>query len=156
MSKIIILRGPSGSGKSTIANFLANEYDDRRNSDGRIMAMMEADMFFDGQNGYTFDASKLGQAHRWCQLSTERAMLHGDDLIVSNTGITNWEMDPYLRLAEQYGYAIDVWRTPGPWDADVLFGRNVHGVPLATLEKQIRKYQPHPDEVEWTDMSIFE
>lgn len=153
MSKLVILRGPSGSGKSTIARFLALDYADRQG--GQCMQMLEADMFFEGQNGYAFDASKLGQAHNWCQLSAERAMVHNDDLIVSNTGITNWEMKPYLKLAEQYGYHVEVWRTPGPWDAQVLFSRNIHGVPLATLEKQIRKYQPHPGEKEWTHMSIF-
>jgi len=154
MSKLIIVRGPSGSGKTTLAMHLGAEYGEV--TAGDIMPVFEADTYFEGQNGYKFDASQLGSAHRWCQLNAERSMFHGEDLIVSNTSMTNWELNPYLQLAEKYGYTVEIWRTPGPWDADVLFERNVHGVPLVTLQKQVRKYQPLDNEREWEDLTIFQ
>lgn len=155
MSKLIILRGPSGSGKSTIASHLQDVHD---------APYHEADHYFNRSwflNGqmdeYLFDASKLGDAHAWCRMGVKKRMFEQVPVvIVSNTSMTTWEMKPYLELAAEYGYEIEIIRTPGPWDADVLNARNIHGVPLATLEKQIRKYQPHADEVEWTDMSIFQ
>lgn len=153
MSKLILLRGPSGSGKSTLARMLAEEYGDL--TAGGMMPVLEADMYFEAYEGYKFDAEQLGNAHRWCQLNVERSMFHNEHLIVSNTSMTHWEVKPYLQLAKKYGYTVDVWRMPGPWDAEVLFNRNVHGVPLETLEKQIRKYQPLDNEREWEDLSIF-
>lgn len=155
--KLIIIRGASGTGKSTIASHLQNLLD---------APIHEADNFwlrswFGGQNDsgcseYKFDPKKLGQAHMWCQLNVEKQLHEGvKTVIVSNTSMALREMRPYLNLAEEYGYEIEVIRTPGPWDASVLFERNVHGVPLATLEKQISKYQPHETETEWTDLSVF-
>ena len=134
MGKLIILRGPSGSGKSSIANHLrVDRFGDISTS------WFEADHFFGMGEDYNFDASKLGQAHGWCKAQV-RARMDGecDQIIVSNTSMTNWEMKPYLELAEEYGYELEILRTPGPWEADILFQRNVHGVPLGTLQKQIR------------------
>jgi len=149
MKKLIIVRGPSGSGKSTIARHLGETHDE-------VMSVFEADMYFESYSGYNFDAGQLGNAHRWCQLNAERSMFRGEDLIVANTSMTHWELNPYLQLAEKYGYTVEAWRTPGPWDPDVLFERNLHGVPLETLKKQINKYEPLDIEREWTDLSIFQ
>jgi NEDD4-binding protein 2 len=155
MKKLIILRGPSGSGKSTIASHLQDEY---------TAPYHEADSYFERswwhdskQSKYMFDASKLGDAHAWCRLGVTKHMFEGvPTIIVSNTNMTHWEMQPYLDLASEYGYEVDIIRTPGPWDAQNLAKRNVHGVPLETLKKQVRKYQPHADEKEWTDLSVFQ
>jgi hypothetical protein len=167
MSKVIIIRGPSGSGKTTIARSIERKEDEAKYGKGhtRIMGATygprvvfhEADQFFTSEFGdeYNFDPTKLSQAHRWCQLNVERTILIGCDAIVSNTSMSKWELNPYLQLAEQYGCELEVWRTPGPWDAETLFARNIHGVPLATLEKQISKYQPLDDEQEWSNMDIF-
>lgn len=152
--KLIILRGPSGSGKSTIASHLKNVHS---------APYHEADHYFNRSwllNGqmdeYLFDASKLGDAHAWCRMRVKKHMFEQVPVvIVSNTSMTLWEMNPYLDLAQEYNYEVEVWRTPGPWDANVLFKRNVHNVPLNVLEKQINKYQPTKNEKEWTDLSVF-
>jgi len=146
MKKLIILRGPSGSGKSTLANHLS----------AGVVSVFEADKYFAYDHDYKFDVDQLGNAHNWCRMGVERQMFHRVELvIVSNTSTTKWEMKPYLELADKYDYEVEIIRTPGPWDAAVLFERNIHNVPLATLEKQINRYKPHEDETEWTDMSIF-
>jgi len=36
-----------------------------------------------------------------------------------------------------------------------LFARNVHSVPIDTLRKQLERYTEHPNETEWSDMTIF-
>jgi predicted kinase len=152
MKNLILLRGPSGSGKSTIANhLLVSDFSDLE------VSWHEADHFFGRGDDYKFDASKLSEAHSTCQSDVRKCMEHGyDRIIVSNTSMARWEMNPYLQLAREHAYNVVVLRTPGPWDAEILQARNVHGVPLKTLTKQIAKYQPHEDEQEWTNMAIFE
>ena len=148
--RLILLRGPSGTGKSTIARRLA----DLATTDS---AFHETDQFFVDEDGdYHFTVSKLGQAHNWNQLQVERSMSHGIPLvIVANTFIAHWEMERYLELAEEYNYEVEIIRTPGPWESDVLFKRNKHNVPLEVVKRHIRFYQPHTEEIVWSDMSIF-
>lgn len=120
----------------------------------------EADKFFMNPNSfeeqYRFEPGMLGAAHRYCQLGVEREMYHHAPLVVvSNTGTRLKEIQPYIDLAELYNYEVEIIRTPGPWDPQVLFERNTHNVPLATIEKQLARYAEHPDETEWSDMTIF-
>jgi len=156
--KLIIVRGISGSGKSTIARHLASESQSFWETGRHGLPWFEADEFFIRSSGskYKFDSSKLSQAHHLCQLKVEHLMFHDVPcVVVSNTSTRIKEMQPYLDLADQYGYEVQIIRSPGPWDPELLHQRNTHSVPLDTLRKQIARYAPHPDEVEWTDMSIF-
>ena len=93
MKELILLRGLPGSGKSTLAKRICNQH-------------VEADMFFMQDGEYKFDASKLRQAHTWCQEKTETWMKMGYHICVSNTFTQEWEMEPYYKLAEQYGYRV--------------------------------------------------
>jgi predicted kinase len=151
MKKLILLRGPSGSGKSTISDHL------RFKNDWTKSVVHEADNFFmDGLGFYHFDMTKLKSAHQWNQLQVEREMLHGVGLVIcANTFIAYWEMERYFELAEEYNYEIEIIRTPGPWDAEVLFERNKHNVPLDVIKRHISGYKPHLDETEWSNLSIF-
>lgn len=139
--ELIIIRGPSGSGKSTLARKL-------QKSDAWIC---EADDYFVGRNGeYKFDPSKLGAAHANCQERVQTRMLAGDEqIIVSNTSMRIQEVKPYLALALQYGYAVKVYRTQGPWDVNLFASRNVHNVPQAVVQRQIARYQPLENEEEY-------
>jgi predicted kinase len=130
---LTLLRGLPGAGKSTFANFIWNDY-----------AICEADKFFyDKEGNYNFDASKLRQAHEWCRNEVERRMVENSitpqyypEIVVSNTFTQEWEMEPYFKLAEQYGYRVFTVIVENRHD-----GKNVHGVPDEKLEQMKNRFQ---------------
>jgi predicted kinase len=128
MNKVLVLlRGLPGSGKSSFANLIWNSY-----------AICEADKFFYDEHGnYNFDASKLKQAHEWCQQEVEIKMqdnLNNPqyylEIVVSNTFTQEWEMKAYFDLAKKYDYMVF---------SMIVENRhgnvNLHGVPDDTLKK---------------------
>lgn len=156
-NKLVILRGPSGSGKSTIARHLLGV--DPYIPHQRIhQDWHEADHFFNDEatGKYAFNYNKLDVAHRWCQANVERSLYFQRPLVVvSNTSMAHKDVMIYLEIADKYKYEWEVIKSPGPWDIDKLFLRNVHGVPRDILERQIRRYQPMACDTEWTNLEIF-
>lgn len=143
---LTIIRGPAGSGKSTIARYL-----------GGIARVnwFEADMWFERNGHYDFEALKLFEAHNWCQKSVEDALVAGKNVIVSNTACSLEELNAYIQIAERAGAEVDIIRSPGPWNSRNLKEQNVHNVPLKSLERMINRYVAHSDEIEWSNMEIF-
>jgi predicted kinase len=90
---ITICRGIPGSGKSTFAKTLGGIH-------------IEADQYFvDADGNYNFDGSKIKNAHAWCLDKVKTNMAVGrDKIVVSNTFTQEWEFQPYLELAKEYGY----------------------------------------------------
>ena len=123
MKELILLRGLPGSGKSTLANLICNQH-------------VEADMFFMKEGEYKFEASKLKQAHEWCQDKTEAWMRNGYNVVVSNTFTQEWEMDAYYKLAEKYGYRVHSLIVENRHD-----GLNEHGVPADKLEQMKNRFE---------------
>jgi predicted kinase len=137
--KVTLMRGTSGSGKSTYV---------RKNypiSNGAIVC--SADHFFQTADGYVFDASKLAEAHQAClrkYMTTIHNYLAGycDDVsnvIVDNTNLQLWELAPYLSIAQAYGLEVEIIRCVAP--ITVAADRNVHGVPLKTIEGMGRRFE---------------
>jgi predicted kinase len=87
-------------------------------------------------------------------------MLEDVDLvIVPNVHTKLRDMKPYLDLADEYGYEIELIRAPGPWDTDTLYQHGVkrgRTTPKEAIQGMIDRYQPHKNDVEWTDLSIFQ
>ena len=124
MNTLYILRSVSGAGKSTLANKFVNN--------GLVDVHYEADMWFYNEEGnYNFDASKLGKAHEWCKLQTEAAMNNELDICVSNTFTTEKELQPYLDLAQEYGYEVVSLIVENRNN-----NKNIHNVPDIVLQKQ--------------------
>lgn len=132
--KLYIVRGVPGSGKSTFALELV-----RAN-----FLVCEADKYFyDKEGNYNFDGSKLKEAHEWCRDRVETFMkdsLLNDQfyrqIAVSNTFTREWEMQPYVDLAEKYGYrvfSVIVENRHG--------GKNIHGVPDEVIEKMKERFE---------------
>lgn len=123
MKDLILLRGLPGSGKSTLAKRICNQH-------------VEADMYFLQEGEYKFDASKLKQAHEWCQRRTEDYMKLGYNVAVSNTFTQEWEMNSYYELAEKYGYRVHSLIVENRHG-----GVNEHNVPQETLDKMKNRFE---------------
>lgn len=131
MSKVLhIVRGIPGSGKSTLAKTLGTVY--------------EADNHFLNADGrYHWVADQVPTAHAVCQSKVDAGMRRGDTpLVVSNTFIAKKHMAPYLVKAQAYGYEVQIHDLFDGGCTDMqLCHRNVHSVPLATIERMRRQYE---------------
>ena len=126
MEKVLyIVRGIPGSGKSTFAKTLGGQH-------------YEADMFFINENGeYNFDVTKIKDAHKWCQSFVETNMvLEYPKIVVSNTSTQEWEMEPYFKLAKEYGYTVFTIVVENRHG-----GTNEHGVPEDKLEQMRNRFE---------------
>lgn len=128
MPTLTIIRGASGSGKTTLAKVLSEVND---------CPYFEADMYFINESGeYQFDFTKLKNAHAWCQGIVKSYMKDGVDVIVSNTFTKIWEMKPYLNMANEFGYDVQVIHCQGKFD-------NVHGVPEDKVQQMRDNFEPY-------------
>jgi hypothetical protein len=93
----------------------------------------EADMFFEVDGRYRYDASKIRDAHSWCQKMTRQALARGEKVVVSNTFTQLREMEPYLTMAKD----VRVVEAKGRW-------QNLHGVPEAMMERMAQRWEVLP------------
>ena len=130
MKSLYLLRGLPGAGKSTLAKKLGD-------------AHFEADMYFTNENGqYIFNGADIKKAHEWCQNEVQLAMILNhtsglnESIVVSNTFTQEWEMEPYYKLAETYGYrvfSLIVENRHG--------GENLHNVPQDKIEVMRERFE---------------
>jgi predicted kinase len=124
MKELFLLRGLPGSGKSTLAKSLSGKH-------------IEADMFFMKDGVYEFDATKLRDAHQWCQNMVGSWMSDGEErIVVSNTFTQEWEMKDYYEWATDFDYkvySLIVENRHG--------GVNEHGVPEDKLEIMKNRFE---------------
>jgi predicted kinase len=129
MKTLYIVRGIPGSGKSTFAKSIGGIH-------------IEADQFFMMDGKYNFDITKIKLAHKYCQNQTEAWMktdgiqVNNDKIVVSNTFTQEWEMEPYFKLAEKYGY-----RTFSLIVENRHGGVNEHDVPEDKLELMKNRFE---------------
>lgn len=117
---LIIVRGLPGAGKSTASRGFIR--------DCLADFMFEADMYFERDGEYRFDATKLHEAHSWCQDQVRNALKGGLRVIVSNTSTTWKEIDVYLKIAQEKGADVHVVEVAGNYGS-------IHGVPESAMEK---------------------
>jgi predicted kinase len=105
MKILKLIRGLPGSGKSTLAEDLFQCF----SLEEIPCRWVEADMYFIKDGTYQYDKTLLSAAHRWCQDEARKAMENEIDVVlVSNTFTQKWEAEPYLEMAKQYGYNVQV------------------------------------------------
>lgn len=131
---VIILRGVSGAGKST---YIKENFADA--------TVVSADKYFMKEGKYCWDASKHDAAHGQCRAMFKQALVKAKPLVVvDNTNTKLSEFKSYLSVAEDFGYTVQVVRLDVP--VDTLYGRNVHGVPDATVKDMYDRMQPYEGE----------
>ena len=130
--RLICLRGIPGSGKSTFARMIWDHF-----------VIHEADKFFEKDGEYNFNPTKIKEAHQWCRDNVEQQMKDNQlnpqyypEIVVANTFTQEWEMNPYIELAEKYGYkviSLVVENRHG--------NKNIHNVPDETIQKMVNRFE---------------
>ena len=117
---LVLIRGLPGSGKSTLAKTL-----------GLVgYHHFEADMFFEVNGQYMYDASKIREAHQWCQQSTREALQNNLKVVVSNTFTRQQELDPYLKMTR----SIHIVEAQGNF-------KNKHDVPAQVISNMAARWE---------------
>jgi tRNA uridine 5-carbamoylmethylation protein Kti12 len=130
MRDLIIFRGLPGSGKTTLANVLAKAT--------HAPSFSIDDYFTDPITGqYDFRHLDNHHAYRSCFERTESAMKKAERLIfLHNTFTLEWEIEPYFKLAADYGYRVFVATIENYHN-----GLNEHAISADQIEKMAAKYK---------------
>lgn len=127
MPIVRLIRGCPGSGKSTFAKTFPSYH-------------LEADMAVTKDNQYQWKPETVKQSHQFTKELVERIMEFGADVTISNTFTMKKEIQPYLDLAAEYCYKVEIYRCTGQ------FG-NVHSVPVEALEKMKNRFESIEGEI---------
>lgn len=141
MKQVKILCGISGSGKSTLAGKMMLEAVEK---DYHLARCSADNYFYDLDENYKFDPSKIADAHGAC-LREYTNYVHNDYaglIVVDNTNTTVAEVAPYAALALANGYDLEIIILLPPKDRDALkkiAARNVHGCSVSVVEGQWKR-----------------
>ena len=102
MKDLYIMQGVSGSGKSFVVEQMT--YDT-----GEEVSVRSTDDLWMEDGEYKFDPQLLGVKHQQNKILVEGDMIKGvQTIFVDNTNTTKKEAQPYIDLAEKYGYTVRV------------------------------------------------
>lgn len=126
-----VLRGVSGSGKSTLSHQIKQDYPNN-------CEIFSTDTYFETEEGYQFDASKLGKYHN---LNYEKfSKSNSQILIVDNMNMTRKEYEKYIQNAKNRGYITIIKSFPILSLEDYL-SRSTHIDDIFILDNQLKRYK---------------
>ena len=140
------MRGCPGSGKSFIARKIAGK---------RGIICSADDYHLDPETReYNWKPENVKLAHEWCRNKALNCIKNGDSpIIIDNTFIKRWEIQEYksiLLTAIDLNYKVSIKEPDPTWyfyktafNAEELFKRNTHKVPLETIKNMINNYVPN-------------
>lgn len=82
----------------------------------------------EGEPEYHFSPQLVEHTHDACRRGVLFYMRDRKPVIVSNTFTRKWEAAPYVKMAREYGYTIQIIHLISQF-------KSTHGVPDATVEK---------------------
>ena len=121
-SELVLIRGLPGSGKSTMARAMLG------------FVHFEADMHMMINGVYQYDASKVADSHNRCKAQVRKALVAGNNVVVSNTFSRAFEIVDYLAIAKELNVSVRVIEATGRWP-------NVHGVPEDRIEQMRKRWE---------------
>jgi len=145
-----VMRGIPGSGKSTWLQRNAHP----------LTEVASADTYhLDPLDGlYKFKPENIKLAHDSCLKAFVHEIVNQKffagsprDIAVSNTNIRVWEVAPYVRLAEAYGFEVKIIRMV--CNPKIAIARNVHGVPPEQIWKMYTEFENLP--THWRETPVF-
>jgi len=140
---LIMIRGLPGAGKTKLAHALVEMLSTPKK---KAVATAADDFMVTFSGDYDFQVPRLPPCHLACQTVVKISMHLGAQwIIVHNTFVCRWEMQPYIDLAESMGYQYTV-RYPEPgYDGGLtdaaLAARNLHGVPATKIAEMRTNFE---------------
>ncbi len=141
MSRVMVINiGLPGSGKSSRAEQLVRD----ATAEGKTAIIHSTDTYFIIDGVYKFEPARLWECHSRNRRATEQSLKDGIDVvIVDNTNLIREHREVYSKLAEEYGYAVQMQVVGGFAESDcqVYAARNSHSVPLEAILRMAQRYQ---------------
>jgi len=149
--QVILMRGISGAGKSEAINTIKKLYPETK--------IVSADFYFMKdetgnvkENIYNFDPSKLREAHGESQSQFKTYLEGGQSpIIVDNTNLRKWEMEFYIKTANELGYNYKIINIDTPVDIIKKRQKNrgVKEVPEQAVDRMNQALQTEelPDDI---------
>ncbi|XP_065359324.1 NEDD4-binding protein 2 [Calliphora vicina] len=143
---MVLMRGPPGVGKSYLARSLVDNCVDLQNNGYNIgdFVCSSDDYFYNAKGVYKYNSAFISEAHEFNHQRVRDKTKSGlSPIIVDNTNLQLWEMLPYVKLAVQNNYLIELMEPKTPWrnSTRTLAQKNKHGVPQNRIQQMMEKYE---------------